>query len=253
LLIGEVLVFGLLVGSFLNVCIHRLPLRLSVIRPGSRCPACKAPIRFYDNIPVVSYLLLRGRCRGCGGSISWRYPVVELTNGLGYVFILHRFGLSWTAVVHAALFSALLVVTFIDLDHQIIPDRITLPGIGLGVLASATVLPHGWVQGVIGLFVGGGLFYLIADLSERILKQEGMGGGDIKLMAMLGAFLGWRQVLLITFVGALAGSVVGLILMTAMGRSRREPVPFGPFLSLGAVVSLFWGEAIWRWYIGLSQ
>ena len=238
-----VLILGLIIGSFLNVCIHRLPINESVIVPSSRCPSCRHPVRWWDNIPVISFLLLRGQCRNCGQPISWRYPLVELANGIGYVFLVWRFGLGLPAAVYALLYSSLLVITLIDLDHQIIPDRISLPGMVVGLAASSVILPTGFLNALIGLLLGGSLFYGVA-----VASRGGMGGGDIKLIAMIGAFLGWKQVLLTIFIGALAGSVIGLFLMVFKGKSRKHAVPFGPFLSLGAVVALFAGPEIWNWY-----
>jgi leader peptidase (prepilin peptidase)/N-methyltransferase len=241
-------IFGALIGSFLNVCIYRIPRSESVVLPRSHCPNCKTIVSFYDNLPIASFLLLRGRCRHCHTSISWRYPLVEIINTVGYLFLLWKFGLGWQFVVYALLFSALVVVTFIDLSHQIVPDRITLPGMIVGALAAATVLPAGLINALIGIFLGGGLFYLVA-----VLSRGGMGGGDIKLIAMIGAFLGWRDVLLTIFIAALAGSVVGLYLMVVKGKGRKYPVPFGPFLALGAVVSLCWGTEILFWYSQLGN
>jgi leader peptidase (prepilin peptidase)/N-methyltransferase len=241
------LIIGLLVGSFLNVCIWRLPRHESIISPGSHCPSCNRPVAFYDNIPVLSYLILGGRCRNCKARISWRYPLVELINGVGYAVLMWRYGLGWPALVYAVLFSALVVITFIDLDHQIIPDRITLPGIAIGLAAGSFILPNGLIEGAAGLLLGGGLFYLIA-----VLSRGGMGGGDIKMIAMVGAVLGWKAVLLTIFVGALSGSLVGLTLMLTRGKSRKTPVPFGPFLSLGTIVFLFWGPEIIAWYAAFS-
>jgi leader peptidase (prepilin peptidase)/N-methyltransferase len=174
---------------------------------------------------------------------------VEFLNGLGYTFLLWKFGLTGQTVVYAILFSALLAVTFIDLDYKIIPNEITLPGIVLGMIAAGLILPQGFWNSLAGLLLGGGVFYLIADLSHRILKQEGMGGGDIKLIAMIGAFLGWQSVLLTIFIGALSGSIVGLFLILVRGQGRRDQIPFGPFLALGALTSLFWGREILWWYL----
>lgn len=242
-------ILGTIIGSFLNVCIHRLPMDQSVVLPSSYCPNCQTRIRPLDNIPILSFLALRGRCRFCRTPISWRYPLVEGINGAGYALLLWKFGLGWPTLIYALLFSALLVVTFIDLDRQIIPNEITLPGIVIGVAAAGLVLPQGFWNSLIGLFLGGGLFYLVADLSQRILKQEGMGGGDIKLIAMIGAFLGWQSVLLTIFIGAFLGAVVGLFLILVRGQGRRTPIPFGPFLSVAAVTSLFWGNEILLWYL----
>lgn len=248
-----VFILGLLIGSFLNVCIYRIPREESIVFPASHCPACQKPVRPYDNVPLFSFLFLRGRCRFCRAPISWRYPLIELLHGLGYLFILHQFGYSVQALVYAVLFSSLVVVTFIDLSHQIVPDVITLPGMVLGLIAASTVLPPGPINSLIGLFLGGGLFYLVAILSIALLKKEGMGGGDIKLIAMIGAFLGWKGMLLTIFLAALAGSIIGLFLVFIRGRDRAEPIPFGPFLALGAMISLFWGPQILNWYLLLGR
>lgn len=242
--------FGAAIGSFLNVCIYRLPKHESVVRPSSRCPACEKKIAPYDNVPILSFLWLRGRCRACRAPISLRYPLVEAANGFGYVGIVWRFGLDWPLLAYAAFFSALLVVTFIDLDHQIIPDRITLPGIPLGILCAATVLPIGVVASVLGVLLGGGLLWFMAWLSPYLFGKEGMGGGDIKLLAMVGAFLGWEPVLLTVLVGASVGAVTGLSLI-ALNRIRRDQyLPFGPFLALGAIVAMFFFNEIKTWYMG---
>lgn len=246
------LAVGLAIGSFLNVCIYRVPRDVSIVRPSSRCPLCNAPIKFYDNIPVISFFILRGRCRNCNAKISVRYPVVELLNGLLYVMVLFRFGLGWHTPVLFAFCSALIVITFIDMDFQIIPDVITLPGIIIGLIAGSTVLPDpfyrssllGFKEASIGLASGGVLFYLIA-----LLSRGGMGGGDIKMMAMVGAFLGWKGMLLTTFVGSLAGSCVGIFLMIFKGKGRKTKIPFGPFLAMGAAISLFYGHEIARIYL----
>jgi len=239
--------FGLIVGSFINVCIWRLPRGESVVFPASHCPACNTPIRPTDNVPVLSYLWLRGRCRACRAAISPRYPAIELLHGLVALLIVHRFGLTAEAAVWGIVSAALIAVIFIDIDHQIIPDVITLPGMALGVVAASSLLSTGWVDSVTGLLLGGGLFYAIAVLSEVILKKEGMGGGDIKLVAMIGAFLGWRGMLLTILLASLSGSVIGLILI-ARGRDRSAPIPFGPFLSIGALIVLFFGDALFAWY-----
>lgn len=240
--------FGSVIGSFLNVCIYRMPRKESIVFPASHCPKCDANIKPYDNIPIISYIFLRGRCRGCGKKISLLYPFVEFLNAAGYAFIIYKFGPNINSLIYALFYSSLIVVTFIDLEHQIIPDRITLPGIVIGFVLGAAVLPVGWLNSLIGLFLGGGLFYLVA-----VLSRGGMGGGDIKLIAMIGAFLGWQSVLLTIFLGALAGSVVGISLMIFKGKGRKYPVPFGPFLALGAVAALFWGNYIINWYINFGR
>ena len=246
-LVGSAMLVGVVIGSFLNVCIHRLPERQSLVWPGSRCPQCAAAIRWYDNIPLLSYLWLWGRCRDCRGRISGRYPLVEALNAIGYGLIAWRFGTTATALVYASLFSALLVVSFIDLDHMIVPDRITLPGMALGLVVGSWLLPRWW-ESLAGLVVGGGLLYFIAWISPYLFGKEGMGGGDIKLLAMIGAFLGWKPVLLTVVLGALLGSIVGVTLMAARVIARESYLPFGPFLSLSAVVVMLYGTEIWSWY-----
>lgn len=242
--------FGTAIGSFLNVCIHRLPRHESIVWPSSRCPACRGRIAPYDNVPLLSFLWLRGRCRACRAPISFRYPLVEAANGLGYVWIVGWFGLGWPALAYATLFSALLVVTFIDLDHQIIPDRVTLPGIPLGILCAATVLPVGLFNSLLGVMLGGGLLWLMAWLSPYLFGKEGMGGGDIKLLAMVGAFLGWQPVLVTVLVGSSVGAVVGLSMIALKLIRRDQYLPFGPFLALGAVVAMFFFNDLKAWYVG---
>jgi len=239
--------FGAVVGSFLNVCIHRLPHRESLLRPGSRCPRCRTPIAWYDNIPILSYLRLRGRCRSCRAGISWRYPLVEALSAVGYGFIIWRFGVTVTAFVYLLLFAALVVVSFIDLDHMIVPDGITLPGMALGLIVGPFLLPRWW-DSIGGLVLGGGLLYFMAWISPYLFGKEGMGGGDIKLLAMIGAFLGWQQVLLTVILGGLAGALVGVTLIGARVMTRGTYIPFGPFLSLGALAAMLYGTDIIGWY-----
>jgi leader peptidase (prepilin peptidase) / N-methyltransferase len=244
------LLLGLLIGSFLNVVIHRLPRKESLLWPGSHCPSCGTAISPWENIPLVSYLFLMGQCRGCGISISARYPTVEVINGLAYAVIVWHFGPGWPSVIYAALFSALLVISYIDFDHQIIPDAITLPGIGLGVLAAVTVLPIGLLDSVLGVLLGGGVLFALAWISPYVFGKEGMGGGDIKLLAMIGAFLGWKPVLLTMLIGAIVGATVGVALIALKILRRDQYLPFGPFLAFGAIVSMFFHHELFRWYIG---
>ena len=246
---GIALFMGLIIGSFLNVAIHRLPRKESLVWPGSHCPACGVALRPMDNIPLLSYLCLRGHCRRCDAPIPARYPIVEAVNGLAYGLIVWHFGLGWQSVVYAALFSALLVVSYIDFDHQIIPDAITLPGMGLGVLAAVTVLPIGFLDSLLGLLVGGGVLFGLAWISPYLFGKEGMGGGDIKLLAMIGAFLGWKPVVLTMLIGAIVGALVGVTLMTLNVLRRDQYLPFGPFLALGAIVSMFFHQELFNWYI----
>jgi len=249
-----VFIIGSIVGSFLNVCIYRLPRNISIVLPSSRCPSCQVLIKPWDNIPILSYLLLGGRCRICKSRISPRYPLVEFLNGAIYAGILWRFGLEWHTPVLCVFCSALLVISFIDLEFQIIPDKITLPGIPLGLIAGSFLFPDpfmidaalGYKASLIGFLIGGGFYYAIA-----LISRGGMGGGDIKMMAMVGAAMGWKAVLLITFLGSFTGAIIGLFLMVVKGKGRKTKIPFGPFLALGTLVTLFYGqEMMVYWYLG---
>jgi leader peptidase (prepilin peptidase) / N-methyltransferase len=239
---------GAVIGSFLNVCIYRLPRGESIVWPGSHCPACAASIAWYDNVPVLSYLCLLGRCRKCHVPISIRYPVVEGMNAAGYAIILATFGPTWTAVLYGILFSALLVVAGTDLTHKTIPNVVTLPGIALGLLGAATVLPIDPLNALLGVLVGGGILWALAWASPYLFGREGMGGGDIKLVAMIGAFLGWKPALLTIMIGSLTGSVIGIGLIALRFMKRDEYIPFGPFLVFGALVSLFFAQPLLDWY-----
>jgi leader peptidase (prepilin peptidase)/N-methyltransferase len=254
-----VIVFGLLIGSFLNVCIFRIPEGVSIVTPASKCPGCGTPIKFYDNIPIISYLLLMGKCRNCRAKVSARYPFVEFLNAALYAVVLNRFGVEppWVLFIYLFFTSVLIVIFFIDLDHQIIPNSITYPGIPIAVLLGATVLPDpflrysflGYKAAIIGLIVGGGFFYLVAVAGKVIFKKDAMGGGDIKMMAMVGGLLGWKGVILTTFAGSLLGSIVGVTLIRLKGREWGSKIAFGPYLALGALISMLWGEEILRWYL----
>ncbi len=247
------IIFGAIVGSFLNVCICRLPRGESIITPGSHCPHCQTPIRFYDNIPLVSYLLLGGKCRYCKGNISFQYPLVEGITALSSFFLFIRFGLSWSYLFYFIFVASLIVITGIDLFHQIIPDVISLPGIGFGLLASL-IIPHlTFLNSLMGILLGGGSLFLVATLYQWLFKREGMGGGDVKLLAMIGAFLGWKAVILTILLSSLIGSISGVIIMVLKGKDFKYAIPFGPFLSLGAVISLFYGEKIITWYLFLNK
>lgn len=245
-------VLGLIIGSFLNVCIYRMPRGCSIIFPYSKCPSCDMPIRAIDNVPIISYILLGGKCRYCKARISFRYPAVEALNAALYAAVLYRYGMGWHLPVYLAFVSALVVITFIDLEFQIIPDRITLGGIPAALLAGAFLLPDpmsraellGAKASVIGAASGFGLFYAVA-----LLSRGGMGGGDIKLMAMIGGLMGWKAVLMTTLLGSFTGSVLGIFLMLFRGKGRKTKIPFGPFLALGALIALLFGEEILRWYL----
>lgn len=246
-------IFGALVGSFLNVCIYRLPKEESIVTPGSHCPYCKKPIAFYDNIPLISYLLLKGKCRHCKKSISSRYPLIEGITALISFLLLLKYGPSWDYLIYFSFASALMVITVIDLDHQIIPDVISLPGVGVGLISSFVLTHITFLESLIGMVLGGGSLFLVATIYQWLFKREGMGGGDIKLLAMIGAFLGWKAVILTILLSSLIGSVAGMVVIVFKGKDFKYAIPFGPFLSLGALISMFYGENIIRWYFYLNR
>jgi leader peptidase (prepilin peptidase) / N-methyltransferase len=239
-------IFGAVVGSFLNVCIFRLPVHESIIKPLSRCPHCHHPIRFFDNIPLISFIILKGKCRDCGAKISWRYPLVELITAVLSLLLFFQFGLTLRFLTFFIFVSVLIVITFIDLDHQIIPDVLTLPGIPIFFLLAIFVVKIPWLEAVIGLLVGGGILFTIAFIYELISKREGMGGGDIKLLAMIGGFLGWKSLIFILLFSSFSGAIVGITAMIIKKQDMKYAVPFGPFLSAAAVAYLFWGDAFMR-------
>lgn len=239
-------VLGLVIGSFANVCIFRLPRRQSLVFPASHCPHCNAAILPHQNIPVLSYLLLRGRCARCREPISPRYPLVELLTGVLFLLVYRRFGPTWEGAEAAILLGALLIISFIDLEHKLVPDLITVPGIVAGLLFSLLVPPAQFLNSLYGVVLGGGLFYLIA-----LVSRGGMGGGDIKLIAMIGAFVGWKLTLVAMFAAILLGSLVAVALLILKLKRRKDMIPFGPFLALGALGALFYGHAIINWYFSL--
>ncbi len=243
---------GLCLGSFLNVVIYRLPLGLSIVRPRSRCPRCEKGIAWYDNIPIASYLILRGRCRLCGGAIPFRYPAVE---GIGALCVLAAGLVSEgpaEAAVRALFLLCMLAIMWIDLDHRIIPNEISIPGIAVGLLLSPLIgVPR--LEGLIGAVAGSGALLLVAVAYRAIRGVDGMGGGDIKLAAMLGAFLGWKGVLMTVVLGSLIGSGVGISLVLSRRGSGKTPLPFGTFLAPAAALVLLVGTRIWGWYSGLCH
>jgi len=241
-----VFALGLVIGSFCNVVIYRLPQGKSIVTPGSQCPSCGSSIRPWDNVPLLSYFMLKGRCRFCKESISARYPAVEFTTGLLFILLYIKFGISVLFAIYALLASTLLVVALIDLDYKVIPNIITLPGMVIGLGLNGWALPDGPLASLLGLLIGGTLFYLIA-----LISKGGMGGGDIKLIAMIGAFLGWQGVLFTIFSSALLGSLVGIMLMLLGKKGRKDKVPFGPFLSCGAILFMLSGDALIQWYLNL--
>lgn len=246
------LAFGSVIGSFLNVCIHRLPRGESLVFPGSHCPRCGAQIRWHDNVPILSYMFLRGRCRDCQGRIAPRYPLVEAISALLCLWILARYGLSMTSAIYYLLVCALVVVAFIDLDHQIIPDLITYPGIPAGVAASFLLPEITLKDSLVGLLLGGGILLGVALLFRWIRKKEGMGMGDVKLLAMIGAFLGWKAVVLTLLLSSFVGALVGYAALRLSGKGVGQPIPYGPFLVLGALAYLLGGAHWVDWYLGLG-
>jgi leader peptidase (prepilin peptidase)/N-methyltransferase len=250
LIVGLVFMFGMCIGSFLNVCIYRVPSSMSIINPSrSFCPRCNSSIPFYDNIPVFSYLWLKGRCRNCKEPIPLRYPLVELMTGILAIAILFMFGLTLESVVYFVFISALLVITFIDIDHKIIPDIITIPGIPIGLAASFVLPAMTFKSSLIGLLVGGGSLMLVAWIYSLVTRKEGMGGGDIKLLGMIGTFIGWKGVIFTIFAASLAGTLVGIIVMLQKRENLKFAIPFGPFLSIGAMSYVFFGEKVLFWYL----
>lgn len=255
--IALVFISGAIVGSFLNVCISRIPKGESVVRPPSHCPKCGSTIPFYCNIPIFSYFFLRGRCRSCAERISVRYFTVELLMAVLAVALFYQFGLGLAFTFGFILIAALIVISFIDLDVRIVPDVISLPGIVTGLLFSVLsryliddpfeIVPNP-LSALIGVLAGGGFLLAVAWIYERLTGVEGMGGGDIKLLAMIGAFLGWPSIPLTLFFSSLGGSVIGLSLMLAKGVNRKYALPFAPFLCLGALLYLFFGREVIQFY-----
>ena len=251
----EVFIFmmGLCIGSFLNVCIYRLPSSQSIVHPGSKCPQCGTPIAFYDNLPLLSYLWLKGHCRHCRVRIGLRYPIVELLGGLFALATFLKFGLTVEALIYFAFIASLLVITFIDLDHRIIPDVITLPGIPICFAASFFIPTVHYRDALIGILVGGGSLFLVAWTYHLVTKKEGMGGGDVKLLAMMGGLVAWQGVVFTIFVSSLAGTLSGLALMLQSRQGLKLAVPFGPFLSIGCITYIFFGPQLIRWYLFLLR
>ena len=245
-----VFAFGAIIGSFLNVCIVRLQEKRSIVRPPSHCPACRSAIAWYDNVPILSYAILAGRCRACRARISPLYPAVEILTGGLAVALWIRLGGTLAFAGYLAFAAALVTITFIDLDHRIIPDVISLPGIALGLavsFASPLVTP---LDALLGTLAGGGFLLAVAAAYQAVRGQEGMGGGDIKLLAMIGAFLGWRSIFVTLMVASIAGSIIGVTLMLYRRADTKLAIPFGPFLACGALVYLFFGDRILALYFG---
>lgn len=241
--------FGAIVGSFLNVVILRLPKEnASVVFPASHCPKCEHTLAWYENIPVLSYIVQLGKCRHCKTSISLQYPIVELLTGLLTAALVHSFGLTVTTLGYFLFIAALIVIIFIDIHLQIIPDVISLPGIVLGFLFSFINPGVDWLDSLIGILAGGGVLYAVATLYFVLRKQDGMGGGDIKLLAMLGAFLGWQSLPFIVFFSSFTGSIIGLSAMAVQKKGGMTRIPFGPFLSVAGICYLFFAQEIYTYF-----
>jgi len=244
-------VFGLIIGSFLNVVIYRLPRDLNISKPRSRCPHCGNLIAWYRNIPVFAWIALRGRCGDCREPISMRYPLVEAAVGILFGAAVYRWGISWSALASMIFGATMLVLALIDYDFKILPNVITLPGIAVGFALSFLDPRITWVDSAIGIVAGGGLLYAVAWIYVKLRDQQGMGMGDVKMIAMIGAFVGWQGVLLTIFLGSFFGSVVGLSLMKIKGREWDYALPFGTFLALAAVIVDWGGPELLAWYWGI--
>ena len=264
---------GLKIGSFLNVCIVRIPRRQSIVSPRSSCTHCGQALKPYDNIPLISFLVLGGKCRFCKGTISWQYPAVEALTTAIFWGTYASYGLQWKTAVLLVFFSALIVLVFIDLNHRLLPDVITLPGIVLGIVLSLLVgieddvgavlvqlagLPDsggrwGWLAGsLLGAVVCGGFLWLVGAVYFKLKKVEGLGGGDLKLMGMVGAFLGVKLGLLTIMLGSVLGALIGLAYIKMTGKDYRYPLPFGSFLGVAAIGVALWGEQLLSWYLGIT-
>ncbi len=241
-----VTVSGAAVGSFLNVCIHRLPLRVSLAWPASHCPNCRAPVKPYDNVPIFSYIWLGGRCRSCRMPISIKYPLIELVTAAVFLgtFLLFEPPVLFQRLIFAC---AMIVLAVIDLEHRILPDVITLPGIVLGFVFSL-FMPPGWRESLAGLVAGGGSLWLMGEIYYRVRGEEGMGFGDVKMLAMIGAFLGWRSMLLTLVLSSFLGSIIGLFMIALKRGDMKYALPFGTFLAAGALVASVVGDRIIDWY-----
>ncbi len=246
---GFVAVFGLLFGSFANVVIYRLPLEKSVVRPRSRCPRCENSIAWYDNIPVLSYLILRGRCRKCGQSIHWRYPLVEALMAMLFALVYSRFGMSWTTLEMLIFVFGLVTCSMIDFDHMILPDEFTLSGIVIGLLGAALNPERDFLSALWGILMGGGFLWAVAYIYLAWRKQEGMGGGDIKLLAWIGAVLGWQSIPFVILMSSFIGSLVGIAAGLKNKSGLKASIPFGPYLALAALLYVFGGEDLGHWYL----
>src|SRR5215831_3746895 len=243
---------GLIIGSFLNVCIYRLPRGLSPVKPRSGCTKCGHMLAWYENVPIVSYLALRGRCRKCGASISPMYPIIEGITGAMFLAGYLLYGPGLLLVVRLVFGCAMIVLFVIDLQHRILPNVITLPGIVAGVLLSEVAGP-GWLSSLIGIAVGAGSLFAIAEVYYRVRHEEGLGMGDVKMLGMIGAFLGWKLALVTLVLSSIAGSIVGVIVLIAKRESLKYALPFGTFLAVAAMVAAVAGDSLISWYLQFYQ
>ena len=241
---------GLMIGSFLNVCIYRLPRRLSPVRPRSACTSCGRLIVWYDNLPLLSYAVLGGRCRACGAFISPMYPLIELITGAIFLSGYYWYGLSPLLAVRLLFACAMIVLFVIDLQHKILPNQITLPGMAVGFALGGLTGP-GWISSLLGIAAGAGSLFAVAEVYYRVRGEEGLGMGDVKMLGMIGAFLGWKLVLLTLVLSSLLGSIVGVAILLVKKESLKYALPFGTFLAIGALVSSVAGDALLAWYLGL--
>jgi leader peptidase (prepilin peptidase) / N-methyltransferase len=248
--LAAAVLFGAVVGSFLNVCIYRLPLRKSIMWPGSACPHCGRTLSWFENVPIVGYLALGGRCRTCRASIGIQYPIVEAVTAMMFGLAWWYYGPSVLLASRLTLGCALIVLFAIDLEHHLLPNAITLPGIVVGFVFSLFAEP-GWLASLIGIAVGGGVLFAIAEAYYRIRHEEGLGMGDVKMLAMVGAFIGWQLTLLTLMMASFSGTLIGVALIVSKRGGMKYALPFGTFLALGAAVSATVGSSILDWYLGL--
>jgi leader peptidase (prepilin peptidase)/N-methyltransferase len=261
-----VVLFGLAIGSFLTVCIVRLPQKESVIRPRSHCPDCGHVLRFWDNIPILGYVLLKGRCRDCHNRISWIYPTVEILTAVTFLLLYEKYGMQAPFFVNTVFFGMLIILVFVDLYHRILPNIITFGGILVGIVlapfqsaeflhSKGTFTVEGWyaasyINSTLGVLIGGGLLWLVAFLYLKLRRIEGLGLGDVKMMGMVGAFLGWRYAWVTIFLGSIVGVLFGGLYILLSRQGRRYELPFGSFLGLAAIVVTLYGPALLEWYAG---
>lgn len=251
------LVFGLCIGSFLNVCIYRIPLEKSIAWPGSHCPLCQNRIAWYDNVPVLSYLILRGKCRHCHVRISPRYPLVEMLTGVLFVGVYNHYGLDWMTLVFWIMAAGLIVGTFVDFDHMIIPDRVSMGGMVFGLAASAWLpqlhgvetIGDGLVRSLIALVFGSGILWIVAIVGKWVFKKDAMGFGDVKLLGAIGALIGIPGVIYTILISSLVGTIVGISLILIGGREWQSRIPYGPYLAAAAMSWVLGGDQLWGWYV----